>query len=82
MVDDPRIHPMELARPAIYALERANSGYSAERMTMEVTRPDGRRSSEVWNGWPSNPADIPDLCREPCYFARSLEQPQTSASHG
>src|SRR3954466_11160731 len=36
MVDDPRIEPMELARPAIYALERANSEYSAGRMTIEV----------------------------------------------
>ena len=43
MVDAPRIHPMELARPAIYALERANSEYSAGRMTIEVTQPDGQR---------------------------------------
>src|SRR4051812_1881989 len=36
MVDDPRIEPMELARPPIYALERANSEYSAGRKTIEV----------------------------------------------
>jgi hypothetical protein len=47
MVDDPRIQPMELAQPAIYALERANSEYSAGRMTIEVTLPDGRHSSET-----------------------------------
>jgi hypothetical protein len=55
MVDDPRIEPMELARPAIYALERANSEYSAGRMTIEVTLLDGRRSSEISVIWICKP---------------------------
>jgi hypothetical protein len=46
---------MELARPAIYALERANSEYSAGRMTIEVTLLDGRRSSEISVIWICKP---------------------------